>query len=91
MMDDGMVGLKIAEMRPKMPKMRLKMAKMRLKMAKMRLKVAKMTSLVPPRCILGASLVHPWCIPGASLHPLTWSQDPFWTYFVPLAPPKGPT
>ena len=76
MMDDGMVGLKIAEMRPKMPKMRFKMAKMRLKMAKMRLKVAKMTSLVPPRCILGASLVHPWCIlatldlvPGPSLDP----------------------
>ena len=74
MMDDGMVGPKIAEMSHKMPKTRFKMAKMRLKMAKMRLKVAKVTSLVPPWCILGASLVHPWCILGASLHPLTWSQ-----------------
>ena len=45
-------------------------------------------SIDPESVVLGGSLVPPWCLPGASLHPLTWSLDPFWTYFVPLAPPK---
>ena len=91
MMDEGTVGLKIAEMRPKMPKMRFKMAKMRLKMAKMRLKVAKMTSLVPPWCLLGASSVPP-CTPRLGPGPLRGheksSRNLIQIHNVPRATPK---